>query len=238
MRDLPVHEAIRRDIERDIRSGRLRPGDRIASEAELSMVYGCARMTVNKALSMLAATGLVERRKRAGTLVARPRVEAMVLAIPDLPAEVVARGQRYRYDLRHRAVRLSRTFDPDEQALAANGRILAIDGVHFADDQPLALEHRLVSLDAVPDIEAERFGEEPPGTWLLHHVPWTDAETRIDAQALDPTDAELLEVEPGSACLTLERRTWRGDTGITIVRQQFVAGAHTLVARFSPGQFP
>jgi GntR family histidine utilization transcriptional repressor len=41
---------------------------------------------------------------------------------------------------------------------------------------------------------------------------------------------------PGSACLTLERQTWRGGEGITLVKQQFVAGAYELVARFGPGQ--
>ena len=52
-------------IEAAILSGELQPGARLPVEHELMERYGCARMTVSKALQSLAAAGLVERRKRA-----------------------------------------------------------------------------------------------------------------------------------------------------------------------------
>jgi len=92
---LPLHERIRQEIEGRIMAGDLRPGERLPSELELMAHYGCARMTVNKALSRLSESGLLERRKRAGTFVARPRTVSMVLEIPDLAQEVEGRGQAY-----------------------------------------------------------------------------------------------------------------------------------------------
>jgi GntR family histidine utilization transcriptional repressor len=78
------------------------------------------------------------------------------------------------------------------------------------------------------------FSTEPPGSWLLHHVPWTEAENRISAISATAREAELLGVEPGTACLVLERRTWRGEEHITHVRQLFIGSAYDLVARFGP----
>ena len=57
--------------------------------------YGCSRATVSKALSELAARGLVVRRRRAGTFVAQPKAHAAFLAIPDLGAEVTELIQGY-----------------------------------------------------------------------------------------------------------------------------------------------
>lgn len=227
-----LHERIRAGIEAEIISGALSPGDRLPFEHELMAIHGCSRMTVNKALSALATAGLIERRKRAGSFVARPRVHAMVLDIPDLAAEITGKGQSYAYTPLARRIRAATA--PEERALAGKGKVLMLEGLHLADGMPLALEHRLVALDAAPDMAEADFTTEPPGSWLLHHVPWTEAENRISAISATTREAELLGVEPGTACLVLERRTWRGDEHITHVRQIFIGSAYDLVARFGP----
>lgn len=226
---LPLGETIRAHYERGILAGELAPGARLPTEGEIMAAFGCSRMTVNKALSALAAAGLIERRKRAGTFVARPRVHAMVLEVPDLAALIAARGQRYGWRL-----------DRREQVLGGDGhlsgqRALHITGVHLADGVAIAAEDRLVGLAAVPDIARADLAAEAPGTWLLHHVPWTEADTRITAIGASVEEARLLSLQPGAPCLCIERRTWRGDEPITSVRQIFVAGSYELVAHFGPG---
>lgn len=225
---VPLHERIRRDVEQDILAGRLPPGTRIPTEQALMQHYGCARMTVNKALSALAAAGLVERRRRAGSFVARPRVHAMVLDIPDLAAELAERGQSHEYRLLRR--RISNGTGGSE--MDAAGPTLALHGIHLAEGIPLAVEHRLVRLDAVPEIAYIDFSHQTPGTWLLAHVPWTDAETRISAESADANAAQLLAVAIGTACLVVDRRTWRAEEPVTKVRQVFLGTAYDLVARF------
>lgn len=228
----PLHERIRAGIEADILSGTLAPGARLPVEHELMRLHGCSRMTVSKALSALASAGLIERRKRAGSFVARPKVHAMVLDVPDLGAEVIERGQAYAYRLLGRKVRAPR--GEEEKLLAGKGKLLQIDGLHLADGVPLALEQRLVALAAAPEMAEADFSAEAPGSWLLHHVPWTEAETRISAVNADDRTADLLGLDPGGALLSVERRTWRGPERITNVRQLFVGSAYDLVARFGP----
>lgn len=231
---LPLHERIRSDFEGRILSGELAPGDRLPIEQALMGQYGCSRMTVNKALSALLAAGLIDRRKRAGTFVASPRVHSMVLDIPDLPTQLRERGQRHAYVPLKRRMRAPNTDSTAEMALAGKGALMQLDGVHLADDVPLMVEHRLVSIASVPAIVDADTNALSPGTWLLQHVPWTEAETRISAVAAIGDDARLLNVAPGSACLCVERSTWRGADRITYVRQIFPGHAYDLVARFGP----
>lgn len=229
-----LHERIRGDIELAIMAGDLRPGDRLPTEAELMREHGCARMTVSKALSALSASGLIDRRKRAGSFVARPRVHATVLDIPDLQHQVEQRGQAYRFDVVCREVRPARRGLQEEAIFAAKGELLSLEGIHVADDLPLAFERRTISLAAVPEARDQTFGCISPGSWLLGHVPWTEAQTRIAAVSADAEVAARLKLPAGTACLMIERETWRGATGITQVQQYFVGTSYDLVARFGP----
>lgn len=229
---MTLHQRIYADLERRILSGDLSPGDRIPFEHELTDAYGCSRMTVSKAISELAGRGLVTRRRRAGTFVAQPKAHAAVLAIPDLQAEVAARGQTYGYALLDRTEREAR--DADENELAAGGRLLDLTCLHRADQAPLALEHRLIALQAAPQAASVDFQTLAPGSWLLTAEPWTEAENRISAIEADAETARLLGLKPGAACLRVERRTWRDGQGVTRVWQTFPGDRYDLVARFSP----
>ena len=196
--------------------------------------YGCARMTVSKALSSLVTAGLIVRRRRVGSFVAEPRAHSAVLEIPDIRADVTARGQAYSLKLLSRRRRRPAPRHAEEQKLAADGELLVLRCLHMANGRPFALEERLISLATVPAADDVDFSVEPPGSWLLGHVPWTEAEHRISAINADADVAAVLEVARNSACLALERRTWRGSVDITHVRQIFPGTGFDLVARFAP----
>ena len=236
MNEGTLHQRIRSEIEDLIRSGVWAPGRKVPSEAELMAQFGCSRMTVNKAMSALAAEGLIVRRRRAGSFVARPRVHSTVLDIPDIQAEILARGETYRFDLLEQKRRKAKAGDVEEKALAAGVDLLALRGLHVAGGRPFALEDRLISLSAVPEAATTDFAAEPPGAWLLHHVPWTEAENRISAVGAGVVVAELLALDAGTALLAVERRTWRAGEPVTWVRQLFPGEAYDLVARFGPAR--
>lgn len=66
-----IVEEIRAQIETGIR----RPGDRLPSERELAQHWGVSRMTAHRAMHELQRMGLVERKRKSGTIVtaAKPR---------------------------------------------------------------------------------------------------------------------------------------------------------------------
>lgn len=229
-----LHRRIRSEIAEKILSGDWGPGHRIPSEEQLTAQYGCSRMTVNKALTPLADGGLIVRRRRAGSFVARPRIHSAVLDIPDIQAEITGRGEPYAYDLLSRTVRAATRQDIARLEGEGLGRVLSLQCLHRASGRPFALEERLISLDVVPQAEAVDFAETPPGTWLLAFVPWTQAEHRISAVNVSPSSARRLMIQPLVACLCLERRTWRGDDPVTHVRLTFPGDAYDVVARFAP----
>jgi GntR family histidine utilization transcriptional repressor len=118
--------------------------------------------------------------------------------------------------------------------VGARGQVLALHCLHEAEGQPFAFEDRLISLKAVPEALQEDFSIMPPNTWLVSHVPWTEAEHRITACNANRDLAEYLKIDEGAACLVIERRTWRNGEPITAVRMTHPGHLYDLIARFTP----
>jgi len=87
---LPKYQHIYNALSADIAAGRVKPGERLPSEAELVKTFGASRITVTRALRDLKQAGLVERRAGSGTYVLgarrQPRVQALSfgLLVPEL----------------------------------------------------------------------------------------------------------------------------------------------------------
>ena len=231
-----LHQRIRTDLERKILSGDWPPGHQIPFEHVLMVQYGCARMTVNKAISALVAAGLIVRRRHVGSFVAQPPIQSAVLHIPDLQADIIAQGKDYDYELLSRQRRARADAIIDDPDFLIDTAVLVLKSRHLANSCPFALEQRLISLDAVPDAETTNFTQTPPGAWLLAQVPWTRAAHQISAINATAPIAKALAIPKGAACILVERRTWRAGTPITYVRQIFPGKTYRLTAYFTPSR--
>ena len=83
----PKHQQVRGELEREIRAGRWRPGDRLPSEVELGLRFGASRITIGRAMRDLQLAGLVDRRAGSGSFVRAgppPGALSFGLLIPDL----------------------------------------------------------------------------------------------------------------------------------------------------------
>jgi GntR family histidine utilization transcriptional repressor len=229
-----LYQRIRADLEDKITSGRWPPGYRIPFEHELVDTYRCSRMTVNKVLSSLASAGVIERKRRVGSFVARPLVQSAVLDIPDIQAEIARRCETYGYELLQRRRRAATKDDLKRLGLTESRDVLSLRCRHIAQGRPFALEERLINLDAVPLAREADFTSIAPGTWLLSHVAWSEAEHKITAILADDDMRSALALKKPAACLVLDRRTWLKRKVITSVRVTYPNDLYQLTARFTP----
>jgi GntR family transcriptional regulator, histidine utilization repressor len=191
-------------------------------------------MTMNKVLSGMAATGLIVRRRRAGSFVATPRGDRAVLEIQDFVTEARRLGQTYRPEILSRRVEQLDAARALALGLAPGDAVLRIRCLHLMDEAPNAYEVRVISLATVPAARREGFRAVSPGTWLLNNVPWTRAEHVIRAANADARLSAMLRLKPGAACLLLERRTWHQGALVTKVTIAYPGDRHAFIGRFSP----
>jgi len=205
-----------------IRGGALVPGDTVPGEEALAGEFGCARVTVNRALRELAEAGVVERRRKAGTRVLDPSPRDAAVEVPSIRAEIEAAGAEYRYELLER--RLGTPPPEMRAALGLGGGVRALhlrcrhwaagkDGGHVHQ-----LEERWINLETVPTARDADFAAVGPNEWLIRAMPLSRVEHVFSAANATEEEAELLGIAPGDAVFVAERRTWIEGRAITRAR--------------------
>lgn len=212
---------IRDELRRRIAERVWAPGDPLPNETALAAEFGVARATVNRALQSLAQTGLVERRRRAGTRVALlPSLRATV-DIPVIRREVEAAGMTHAHEVEAREVTRPPASIDAEMALGGAAALHLVTR-HDADGAPFALETRWINLAAAPAARDHAFADVSANEWLVRNCRYSRADIAFSAHPATGRAAALFG--PGAAVFTLNRTTWDGDVSVTAVEIGFHPG--------------
>ncbi len=219
----PGWEAIRAEVMNRIRSRVWPPGGLIPSEETLAAEFGCARATVNRALTELATAGLLERKRKAGTRVAALPVRKATLDIPVIRAEVTARGQAYSFVLMSRDLTAPPTGVAARLGLASGVPLIHLQTLHLAGGLPQIFEDRWLNPAILPQHEPD-FTAISANEWLVANIAFSTGDIAFSAEAASPAEAAALSVSPGAALFITERCTWSAHAPITWVRLAHAPG--------------
>lgn len=222
--------ALRDEMARRIAERVWLPGALIPGEETLAREFGAARATVNRALQELARSGLVERKRKAGTRVALHPVREARFVIPLVRQEIEGKGAAYGYRLLSSGEEKAPGAFCERLGLASGWKLLHVRCLHLADGAPYQYEDRWINLDAVPSAGEADFSLTSPNEWLVRHAPFTDAEFAFHAAAAGPEEAKVLGLEAGAPVFVGERITWLRERAITLVQMIHPSG-HRVVTR-------
>ena len=217
-------QSVQEEVLRRIHAREWPPGELIPNEADLAVEFGCARSTANRALRSLAESGLLDRKRKAGTRVAAEPVAKATLDIAIIRHEVEEQGAKYGYLLIDR----TETVSPDSVCGAMKTRatqsMLRVLALHLADDAPYAIEDRWINTQVVPGAKAENFYKVSSNEWLMKHAPYTHGDIGFSAVQATFEVADMLGVPENSALFAIDRVTWDGTSSVTKVRLLYTPG--------------
>lgn len=229
----PLFRQIGRAVTEQIMKGRYKQGERLPSEAELTTIFNTSRQTVNKAISELAKNGLVERNRRAGTVVSWQFQERFLLPLRDVSEELEQNSQLYEFTVLDRRMLENGKEGVTWPALPQGARLLFVEAIHKADGKPVQLETRYINCAAVPEVEDESFDTISPSRWLLSNIPWSEVDHTIRAINADDDLAQKLGVGSGASLLVIDRQTFHRGQPITIVQMTYPGDRFSIKSRFS-----
>ncbi len=217
-------QSVQNEVLRRIHAREWKPGDLIPNEIDLAQEFGCSRTTVNRALRSLAESGLLDRRRKAGTRIAAQPVAKATLDIAVIRHEIEEQGKRYCYQLIDRSLRVPPAAVSGAMNTRAEDPLLHIRALHLADNAPYALEDRWINTGVVPEALQEDFLKISANEWLLEHAPYTRGDIAFLAASASERDARDLGCPVDSAVLAIDRLTWDKDASVTKVSIHFVPG--------------
>jgi len=173
MKKLKTWQSIEAEVIQQISHETGRAGELIPGEVEFAREFSCARATVNRASRQLAEIGLLDRRRKGGTRVARHPVRKGTLDVPVTCLEIEVRGASYSHVLLSRNILTPPNHIQKAMDVSRTTKLLYIPALHLADEVPFLYEDCWVNLTAAPNIQNVSFVDTNANERLIEHAFFT-----------------------------------------------------------------
>lgn len=224
----PLYLQLQHRIRDAIINGVLKSGDSIPPEREIANEMRVSRATVRRAIDDLVQEGLFSQRQGAGTFVT-DRVEQPLNYLKSFTEVMRDRGQVAGSQWLDRSLGLARKEEQTALRLSEADEVVRFYRLRTADGVPMALELASIPrqfLDNPFDISSSLYD-----TLSLKGFRPVKALQRIRAISLDEERAELLNIDPDSAVLYIERLGLLEDgTPMEFTRSYFPGDSYDFVA--------
>lgn len=208
----PLYRQLRELILQKIRSGIWPEGFRIPTELEMQKEYGLSRATIRQALDELEKDGIIERKRRAGTIVAHQRVRPELIKLTSFSEDIRSRGllpesKTLSADFILPPIKVQTAFglEPDEKVWRVV-RLRSASGEPYGTHElylPPQLRfspREVTTLNSYYELLAER-----------HNLKPAYATEQLSASVASKQEAALLEIEAGAPLLVAWRTTYTED---------------------------
>jgi len=206
--DKPLYQRLATALLDAMTVGRIVGGQVLPSERRLSAELGISRVTVRRALDLLAREGRLQRQQGVQTQVVA-RVQKTLSTVTGFSEELNARGSVPGHRWISRQTVLPTPSEAMFLGLLSNDPVVRLVRIRTADGRPLAIERATVPQAILPSgdmVEDSLYAT----LRTLGYGPVRGAQ-RIRAGLMSQVEAEFLEAEAGAPLLIIERRCYLAD---------------------------
>ncbi|RPJ08929.1 MAG: GntR family transcriptional regulator [Deltaproteobacteria bacterium] len=219
-RKIPLYVQIETVLKSQIRMGKIKEGDRLPPEQEISKQFGVSTLTVRQALAALVTEGYLDRKPGRGTIVRKDFGERVVLKLSGDIDELLSIGKETETEVL------------DVKVVEGHGK--AIQALQLDSTTLFCFVEKLRYWKGVPFMVVEEFvpksliGNLPDRKRVIESLYFIlsqrkgyffkEAAQTIESSIADQRIAELLQIEMGSPLFYMER-TFYEKTGQPILFQ-------------------
>src|SRR5262245_6693928 len=204
---IPLYHQLKTLLLERIRTGEMKPNDRLPAEDELAAIHGVSKATVRQALNELAIAGVLRREQGRGTFVAEPKLAQGPREMTSFTDEMRSRGLYPTSKVLKQDVIKADADTAEKLRMAEGAQVMRLKRLRLADGEPMGIQTAYLPLALAPQLAEEDFTdqslyevlERKYGLW-----PARAQETYV-AALLDRAEAKLLTVAPASPAILAER---------------------------------
>ena len=211
--NLPLYKKIEADLLKKIEAGIYSENDLIPTELELAEEYDVSRPTVRQAVQTLVDAGYLEKRKKRGTIVKRPKIQQeFTKVIESFDSEMNRKGLipktkviAFRKDIANEEVSENLEIPEGEE-------VYKLIRLRYAGEKPTVLVTTYIPFALFKDLATVDFS-----TQLLYKTfeekgyPVKTVTRRLDVIQADDTASDLLDIEVGAPLFYFHTRGFSND---------------------------
>lgn len=200
---MTLYDQIKDDLLSKIKDGTYPEGQTIPSELELAEMYGVSRPTIRQALQILVSDGYLEKRRRRGTVVTKPKVsQSFTMSISSFEDAMRLAGRLPKTKVlvfkRERA-----NAEVEKRLELTHGQdVFKLVRLRYADDLPNVFVESYIPCTLYPGLDSFDFnGSSLYAAMDTCGNPVMTARRRLEVIKADGAAAALLDVEAGDPLL-------------------------------------
>lgn len=200
---MTLYDQIKDDLLSKIKDGTYPEGQTIPSELELAEIYGVSRPTIRQALQILVSDGYLEKRRRRGTVVTKPKVsQSFTMSISSFEDAMRLAGRLPKTKVlvfkRERA-----NAEVEKRLELTRGQdVFKLVRLRYADDLPNVFVESYIPRALYPGLDSFDFNESSLYAAMdACGNPVMTARRRLEVIKADGAAAALLDVEAGDPLL-------------------------------------
>lgn len=200
---MTLYDQIKDDLLSKIKDGTYPEGQTIPSELELAEMYGVSRPTIRQALQILVSDGYLEKRRRRGTVVTKPKVsQSFTMSISSFEDAMRLAGRLPKTKvLVFKRVRANAEVEKRLE-LTRGQDVFKLVRLRYADDLPNVSVESYIPCTLYPGLDSFDFnGSSLYAAMDTCGNPVMTARRRLEVIKADGAAAALLDVEAGDPLL-------------------------------------
>lgn len=194
-----------------IDSKKLREGDRLPSEAEISALFKASRITVRRAMEEIVQAGYIERIQGKGSFVRTLKRDMQLNHLKGFTEEMRAKG----LDATSRVIDVNMIACEAKAAehlkLDADSRVTSIKRLRLVNGEPVSFEHVFVPFHLYPELYHEDLRNSLYSLLARKGLKVHRASQSISAGFAPQEICELLNISKKAPTLNIERVTYLED---------------------------
>ncbi|MGH3322713.1 MAG: GntR family transcriptional regulator [Streptosporangiaceae bacterium] len=207
---VPLYHQVKTDLRARIQRGDWRPGDQIASEAELCERYGASRITIRRALGDLVSEGVLVRVSGRGTFVREPTLTAGSRGLTSFTEEMAGLGLRAGARVVGVELREASGEVAEQLGLDEDERVVVVTRIRTGDGKPIGVQAAHLPARLFPGLEGADLRDVSLYEYLERRYGFVpaEAEETFEVGPIRKHDAALLDVREGACAFFVRRRTF------------------------------
>ena len=210
---VPLYYQIQQSLLKQITTGRLKTGDLLPSEQEISARLGISRMTARQALKSLCHLGLTYSRRGKGTFVSGIKLEKNFRQVQSFTEEMKARGLKPEARVLSFQTIPARGDIAEALKLPVGEPVVSLRRLRLADSWPMGIECSHLPARICPDI-LQVFNPSKSlyqTLWKRYGILMAVAEEVVEVGQANAEEARLLRTRPGSPVFQFTRTSYLQD---------------------------
>lgn len=216
---IAAYKQLKDIIYRQIKNSEIKPHEMVPSEAELCKRYNISRITVRQALLKLNDDGLLYTIKGKGTFVAEPKLDQIMIKIPDFYEDMAERGLKPEVKVLDVRVTEASQLISEKLQVPLKAQVFRIKRLFLAENKPYILEKKFIvckdcsilnscAEEDILNIKDQEIFDVLAGRC---HICNEYADVTIEATTIRTHESKHLKVAAGGMAFYVDLVAYKGD---------------------------